>query len=136
MDVRDPPSKFCTNAKYVRRSGTGIETWQCLGHTVAGSGFFPKAPAAPAAAEETSTASSSTDHRKAVVVSDLADLTTFPHQELQGLRLVEAFAGNPSRGGCMLSSYWERAGGVAERRDYVIDDSHDFFKAGEFWTKD
>ena len=36
----------------------------------------------------------------------------------------------------MLSHCWERAGGVAQRRDIPISQDHDFFKDDDFWKQE
>ena len=51
----------------------------------------------------------------------------FHDKPLKNMVLIEGFAGDPKAGGCQLSTCWERAGGIAHRRDTKIDQKHDFF---------
>ena len=58
----------------------------------------------------------------------------FQNSPLKGKVLIESFSGHPEKGGCQLSTCWERAGGGARRRDILIDPNHDFLKDDEYWT--
>ena len=59
----------------------------------------------------------------------------FQKEPLKGMVLIETFSGNPAKGGCQLSTCWERAGGKSERRDVLINPAHDFFQDDAYWAK-
>ena len=112
------PDEFCTNCSYVSRDGEGIETWRCNGH----------------------------DRVEGHAVSDVAKPFQEPEEDpivseplpktLEGKRMVETFSGNPEKGGESLSRAWEARGGTADRRDILINKSHDFFRDHSYWEKE
>ena len=53
--------------------------------------------------------------------------------ELPAATLTEHYAGDQKKGGGRLSETWELAGGIAERRDLLIDTSHDVNKDDVWW---
>ena len=60
----------------------------------------------------------------------------FPDRPLTGLSMLETFAGNQEKGGGMLSRVFERAGGNADKRDILINKSHDFHEDWKFWQNE
>ena len=105
-DTLLPASDFCKECVFVRRLGSGVEYWRCLGH-------------------DCSTGDPPVDTWP----------KSFEAQPLNGKILVEVFSGLEDEGGAMLSRAWEAAGGVSIRYDERQDDAHNFLADHEFWRE-
>jgi len=139
VDTRLSAKEFCSNCTFLRRSGTGVETWRCCGHEV-------DEPTGGAQVGGSSS-SSSTDVGPGLAAKveqdlkgpeeDKVDEVLFPGMPLQTRRFVETFSGDPTRGGGRLSETWRKAGGNAEQRDILLDaKKFDFLTDHSFWDKE
>ena len=108
------PGDYCTNAEYQRTLKGNVSVWRCKGHRkdtwVADE--MPRPEWLPIA---------------------LAEEPLGRKGDLAAATLTEHYAGDQKRGGGRLSEVWELSGGRAERRDLLIDESHDVTKDDVWW---